>query len=155
MLPDVLSTQLRDEAAGIPVGQRVLRIATHAAVRSRGLGSELLSEIKTEFADQVDWLGVSYGATPELVRFWADNGYSTVHLATSRNATSGEYSVVMLDPVPTTGRRSRPDTVDGFRTASRRCCQTRSTTATPTWFGQCYERLTANRPSPSLSGNGG
>ncbi|KZX48144.1 tRNA(Met) cytidine acetyltransferase TmcA [Haloarcula sp. K1] len=98
MLPDVLSTQLRDEAAGIPVGQRVLRIATHAAVRSRGLGSELLSEIKTEFADQVDWLGVSYGATPELVRFWADNGYSTVHLATSRNATSGEYSVVMLDP---------------------------------------------------------
>jgi tRNA(Met) cytidine acetyltransferase len=46
----------------------------------------------------VDWLGVGYGATPELVRFWARNGYSTVHLATSRNATSGEYSVVMLDP---------------------------------------------------------
>jgi tRNA(Met) cytidine acetyltransferase len=98
MLPDVLSTQLRDESAGVPVGQRVLRIATHAAVRSRGLGSKLLSEIRTEFADRVDWLGVSYGATPELVRFWADNGYSTVHLATSRNATSGEYSVVMLDP---------------------------------------------------------
>jgi len=98
MIPDVLSTQLRDESAGIPVGQRVLRIATHAAVRSRGLGSELLSEIRAEFADQVDWLGVGYGATPELVRFWAHNGYSTVHLATSRNATSGEYSVVMLDP---------------------------------------------------------
>ncbi len=98
MLPDVLSTQLRDEAAGVPVGQRVLRIATHAAVRSGGLGSELLSEIRAEFANHMDWLGVSYGATPELVRFWADNGYNTVHLATSRNATSGEYSVVMLDP---------------------------------------------------------
>lgn len=98
MLPDVLSTQLRDEAAGVPVGQRVLRIATHAAGRSRGLGSKLLSEIRAEFAERVDWLGVSYGATPELVRFWADNGYRTVHLATSRNATSGEYSVVMLDP---------------------------------------------------------
>jgi len=98
MIPDVLSTQLRDESAGIPVGQRVLRIATHAAVRSRGLGSELLSEIRAEFAERVDWLGVGYGATPELVRFWAHNGYSTVHLATSRNATSGEYSVVMLDP---------------------------------------------------------
>ncbi|MEF8973788.1 MAG: GNAT family N-acetyltransferase, partial [Haloarcula sp.] len=98
MIPDVLSTQLRDEAAGVPVGQRVLRIATHAAVRSRGLGSKLLSEIKGEFAARVDWLGVGYGATPELVRFWAHNGYSTVHLATSRNATSGEYSVVMLDP---------------------------------------------------------
>jgi tRNA(Met) cytidine acetyltransferase len=98
MIPDVLSTQLRDEAAGVPVGQRVLRIATHAAVRSRGLGSKLLSEMKREFAEQVDWLGVGYGATPELVRFWADSGYSSVHLATSRNATSGEYSVVMLDP---------------------------------------------------------
>ncbi|KAA9398653.1 tRNA(Met) cytidine acetyltransferase [Haloarcula sp. CBA1130] len=98
MLPDVLSTQLRDEAAGVPVGQRVLRIATHAAVRSRGVGSHLLSEIRAEFAGRVDWLGVGYGATPELVRFWARNGYSTVHLATSRNATSGEYSVVMLDP---------------------------------------------------------
>ncbi|GCF12855.1 tRNA cytosine(34) acetyltransferase TmcA [Haloarcula mannanilytica] len=98
MLPDVLSTQLRDEAAGVPVGQRVLRIATHAAVRSRGLGSKLLSEIKAEFAERVDWLGVGYGATPDLVRFWTRNGYSTVHLATSRNATSGEYSVVMLDP---------------------------------------------------------
>ena len=98
MLPDVLSTQLRDEAAGVPVGQRVLRIATHAAVRSRGLGSKLLSEIEREFAERVDWLGVGYGATPELVRFWAHNGYRTVHLATSRNATSGEYSVVMLDP---------------------------------------------------------
>jgi tRNA(Met) cytidine acetyltransferase len=98
MLPDVLSTQLRDEAAGIPVGQRVLRIATHAAVRSRGLGSKLLSEVRAEFAAQADWLGVSYGATPELVRFWADNSYQTVHLATSRNATSGEYSVVMVNP---------------------------------------------------------
>ena len=98
MLPDVLSTQLRDEAAGIPVGQRVLRIATHAAVRSRGLGSHLLSEVEAEFAERVDWLGVGYGATPELVRFWARNGYATVHLATSRNATSGEYSVVMVDP---------------------------------------------------------
>ncbi|MFB6222434.1 MAG: tRNA(Met) cytidine acetyltransferase TmcA [Haloarcula sp.] len=103
MIPDVLSTQLRDEAAGIPVGQRVLRIATHAAVRSRGLGSHLLSEIRTEFAGTVDWLGVGYGATPGLVRFWDDNGYHTVHLATSRNSTSGEYSAIMLDPCSDAG----------------------------------------------------
>ncbi|WP_336337980.1 tRNA(Met) cytidine acetyltransferase TmcA [Haloarcula brevis] len=98
MIPDVLTTQLRDEAAGVPVGQRVLRIATHAAARSRGLGSRLLSEVRAEFAERVDWLGVGYGATPELVGFWAENGYETLHLATSRNPTSGEYSVVMLDP---------------------------------------------------------
>lgn len=103
MVPDVLSTQLRDEAAGVPVGQRVLRIATHAAVRSRGLGSELLGAIRAEFAEAVDWLGVGYGATPDLVRFWRRNGYGVVHLSTSRNDTSGEYSAVMLDPCSPAG----------------------------------------------------
>ncbi|WP_135303143.1 tRNA(Met) cytidine acetyltransferase TmcA [Haloarcula amylovorans] len=104
MIPDVLTTQLRDEDAGVPVGQRVLRIATHAAVRSRGLGSHLLDEVRAEFGDETDWLGVGYGATPELVRFWRRNGFSTLHLSTSRNDTSGEYSAVMLDPCSEGGR---------------------------------------------------
>lgn len=103
MIPDLLTSQLRDERAGMPVGHRVLRIATHDAVRSRGLGSRLLSEIRSEFADEVDWLGVGYGATPELLGFWADNGFSTVHLSTTRNDTSGEYSAVMLSPTSADG----------------------------------------------------
>ncbi|WP_225333839.1 tRNA(Met) cytidine acetyltransferase TmcA [Halomicrobium urmianum] len=104
MIPDVLTTQLRDEEAGVPVGQRVLRIATHPAARSRGLGSRLLDEVEAEFADDVDWLGVGYGATPELVDFWAENGYATVHLSTTRNDASGEYSAVMLRPTSAAGR---------------------------------------------------
>ncbi|MBX0323581.1 GNAT family N-acetyltransferase [Halomicroarcula sp. F13] len=103
MVPDVLTTQLRDEDAGVPVGQRVLRIATHAAVRSRGLGSRLLGDVRAEFGDAMDWVGVGYGATPELVRFWRENGYGTVHLSTSRNDTSGEYSAVMVDPCSEAG----------------------------------------------------
>ncbi|MFB6140089.1 MAG: tRNA(Met) cytidine acetyltransferase TmcA [Halosimplex sp.] len=104
MIPDVLTSQLRDEAAGIPEGLRVLRIATHHAVRSRGLGSRLLSAIRAEFADGVDWLGTGYGATPELLAFWRSNGYATVHLSTTRNDSSGEYSAVMLDPTSDAGR---------------------------------------------------
>ncbi|WP_335998695.1 tRNA(Met) cytidine acetyltransferase TmcA [Halorientalis halophila] len=104
MLPDVLTTQLRDESAGIPVGQRVLRIATHHAARSRGLGSRLLAEIRAEFEDSVDWLGVGYGATPDLLDFWAENGYRPVHLSTTRNDESGEYSALMLDPASEAGR---------------------------------------------------
>jgi tRNA(Met) cytidine acetyltransferase len=97
MIPDVLTTQLRDEDAGVPVGQRVLRIATHPAVRSRGLGSRLLDEIHTEMAGDVDWLGVGFGATPDLVDFWADNGFRTAHCSIRRNDESGEYSAIMLD----------------------------------------------------------
>ena len=104
MLPDVLTTQLRDDAAGVPVGHRVLRIATHGAVRSRGLGSQLLAEVRREFADEVDWLGVGFGVTPELLGFWRANGYRTLHLSTSRNDRSGEYSAVMLDPCSDAGR---------------------------------------------------
>ncbi|MFB6132784.1 MAG: tRNA(Met) cytidine acetyltransferase TmcA [Halanaeroarchaeum sp.] len=103
MIPDVLMSQLREEPAGAPVGVRVMRIATHAAIRDRGFGSRLLEEIRSEFAGDVDWIGTGFGATPELVRFWAENGYTSVHLATTRNERSGEYSVLMLDPVSETG----------------------------------------------------
>ncbi|MGQ4555024.1 tRNA(Met) cytidine acetyltransferase TmcA [Halobellus sp. GM3] len=105
MLPDVFTSQLRDEDAGAPVGYRVVRIATHHAARSRGLGSELLDGIRAEFDGEADYLGVGYGATPDLLSFWADNGYETVHLSTTRNAASGEYSALMLDPLSTAGRR--------------------------------------------------
>jgi len=106
LIPDLLTSQLRDESAGQPVGGRVLRIATHSGARSRGLGSQLLGKLR-DHADAagLDWLGVGYGATPELVQFWARNGYRAVHLGVSRNERSGEHSVVMLDPLSPTGQR--------------------------------------------------
>jgi tRNA(Met) cytidine acetyltransferase len=103
MLPDVLTSQLRDEQAGIPEGLRTVRIAVHQAVRSRGLGSHLLAEIRREFRIDYDWLGVGYGATPELLRFWRENGYRAVQLSTTRNDASGEYSALMLDPLSEAG----------------------------------------------------
>ncbi len=104
MIPDVLTSQLRDETAGRPRGLRVMRIATHHAVRSRGLGSLLLRRVRKEFED-VDWLGTGFGATPGLLSFWAENGYGAVHCSTTRNDASGEYSTIMLAPTSETGRR--------------------------------------------------
>jgi len=105
MLPDVFTSQLRDEAAAAPVGYRVVRIATHHAARSRGLGSELLARIRAEFDGDADYLGVAYGATPELLDFWAANGYRTAHLSTTRNDASGEYSALMVAPLSPAGER--------------------------------------------------
>jgi len=158
MLPDVLTSQLRDEAAATPVGARVLRIATHPAVRSRGLGSLLLSRIRTEAAtgidewadapqpdaeppvlaaeteslhpadaavataDGLDWLGVGYGATPELLRFWRRAEYRTVHIATTRNDTSGEYSVLMLLPLSPAGGHLHDRTARRFVRRIRGIC---------------------------------
>ncbi|MFB6302085.1 MAG: tRNA(Met) cytidine acetyltransferase TmcA [Haloferacaceae archaeon] len=121
MIPDVLTSQLRDEGAGVPVGDRVLRIATHGAVRSRGLGSRLLDELARGVRDAdgdgsgVDWLGVGFGATPRLLDFWHENGYGTVHLSTTRNERSGEYSAVMLRPTSDAGRALRDRHARWFR----------------------------------------
>ncbi|SEV84077.1 tRNA(Met) cytidine acetyltransferase TmcA [Natrinema salifodinae] len=104
MLPDVLTSQLRDEAAGEPAGLRVVRIATHHAARSRGLGSRLLERVREEFSDSADWLGTGFGATPGLLDFWRENGYRTVHVSTTRNDASGEYSSLMLAPTSDAGR---------------------------------------------------
>jgi tRNA(Met) cytidine acetyltransferase len=146
MLPDVLTSQLRDEDAAIPVGARVLRIATHPAVRSRGLGTRLLARVREEAgsgfdewggvrrpetslppdpdasnddatataADGLDWLGVGYGATPKLLRFWQRADYRTVHLSTTRNETSGEYSVLMLCPLSAAGHALHDRTARRF-----------------------------------------
>jgi len=102
MIPDVLTSQLRDEDAGEAVGVRVVRIATHHAVRSRGLGSALLDAV--EASADGDWVGSGFGATPELLAFWDANGYGAVHLSTTRNETSGEYSAVVLKPTSDRGR---------------------------------------------------
>jgi len=99
LIPDVLTSQLRDEAAGTGTGMRVMRIATESSVRSRGLGSHLLNQIADHAREEaLDWLGVSFGVTPELVEFWSKNGYCTVHLSTTRNDRSGAHSAVMIRP---------------------------------------------------------
>ncbi|MFO8114904.1 MAG: tRNA(Met) cytidine acetyltransferase TmcA, partial [Halorubrum sp.] len=118
MVPDVLTSQLRDEGGAEPRGIRTVRIATHHALRDAGFGSRLLDEVHAEFGgeggegdgadggdrDGVDYFSVGYGATPRLLRFWRRAGYRTVHLSTSRNDASGEHSAIMLRPATGVGR---------------------------------------------------
>ncbi|GAB7091842.1 tRNA(Met) cytidine acetyltransferase TmcA [Halorubrum luteum] len=103
MVPDLLASQLRDEHAAAAAGLRTVRIATHHAVRGRGLGSRLLDRIHREFADDVDYFSVGYGATPDLLRFWRRAGYRTIHLSATRNDASGEHSAIMIRPESDTG----------------------------------------------------
>ena len=114
MLPDVLTSQLRDERAGEPAGVRIVRIATHHAARSRGLGSRLLAEIRAEFETEIDWLGTGFGATPGLLEFWRANGFATVHVSTTRNDASGEYSALLLSPTGETGDELRDRHAERF-----------------------------------------
>ena len=148
-LPDLLASQLRDEAATAAVGHRVLRIATHEAARSEGLGSLLVDRVR-EHCDG-DWLGVGFGATPRLVRFWRQNGFRAVHLGTSRDGRSGEYSAVMLDARTERGRRLHDRHAAWFRRRFPGTLADAHATVDPDTI-RAVCRATAGTPALDLSG---
>lgn len=96
VIPELLTTQLREETAGMLRGDRVVRIAVHRAARRSGFGTRLLEALRDR--SDADYLGTIFGATPGLVRFWRRAGFRSIHLSSTRNDTSGEYSVLMADP---------------------------------------------------------
>lgn len=80
-------------------GWRIVRIATHPAVQSKGIGSWAIERILEEVKlNGLDWLGAGFGVTEELLRFWIRNGFSVVHISPDRNPVSGEYTVLVLKP---------------------------------------------------------
>lgn len=176
MIPDLLMSQLRDEAAGKPVGVRVLRIATHPAVRSQGLGSRLLDHIRTEVMDGLsslipppsaaqqatdadeppaitaDWLGVSFAATPDLLSFWRQSGFHTVDFSRTRNDRSGRHSAIMFDPLTEAGTGLTARTTRRFvRRLPGLCHDTLATLDPDVLRGTLRAIDGAHVPAPALS----
>ena len=84
--------------------RRILRIAVHPAVQRRGLGRRLVADLASAGADDgADLLGASFGATPELIRFWRRCGLAPVHIGSRRNAASGAQAAVVLRALTTAG----------------------------------------------------
>ncbi len=83
---------------------RIVRIAVHPAARGRGLGTRLVQALAAQSrAEGRDLLGASFGATPELLRFWRRCGLLPVQLGSQRNAASGAYSAVVLSHLSDAG----------------------------------------------------
>ncbi|MFX0135258.1 MAG: tRNA(Met) cytidine acetyltransferase TmcA [Candidatus Hodarchaeota archaeon] len=81
-------------------GVRIVRIATHPDLFQKGLGSKMLTQIEENYKNlDFDWIGTSFGLTPELLRFWEKNGYKSIHLSSRMTPSTGEYSIVMIKPL--------------------------------------------------------
>ena len=79
---------------------RIMRIAVHPAVQRRGLGSYLIDTIINEAGQQnYDWLGASFGATLDLLNFWARSELLPVRIGLNREASSGTHSSIVLKPL--------------------------------------------------------
>ena len=114
MIPETLCMHAGVELAPRLKGARVVRIAVHPGVRSRGLGGALLAHvIERARADALDWVGSGFGATARLMRFWARGGLSPVRMGVTRGRSSGAWSAVVLKPLSAAGR-------DLFATVQRR-----------------------------------
>ncbi|XP_041853106.1 RNA cytidine acetyltransferase [Melanotaenia boesemani] len=61
----------------------------------------LLLKLSERRAERLDYLGVSYGLTAQLLKFWKKAGYTPVYLRQTPNDLTGENSCVMLKKLNT------------------------------------------------------
>lgn len=84
------------ENAPCLIGDRVVRIAVHPDLQGNGFGTALLKFINNK--SDADYVSSSFGATPELLTFWKQSGFTAVNVGIKRDASSGSHSVIMLKP---------------------------------------------------------
>jgi len=100
IIPDRFMKHYRVLEFGELKGWRIVRIATHPEVQSRGLGSCVLEFICQEARERgYDWVGAGFGVNVELLRFWIKNGFIPIHISPERNPVSGEYTVIVIKPL--------------------------------------------------------
>lgn len=102
LLPQSLLAHAGITTAGILRYQRIIRIAVHPAVQSRGIGTQLLATI-TQQAD-CDMVGASFAISQDVFCFWNTSGFKPVRLGLHHDTVSGSHSVMMLKPITEQGR---------------------------------------------------
>lgn len=105
LLAETLAVHLGLEGAPLLHCGRIVRIAVHPALQRRGLGSRLIRDIVAQLvAAGCDFVGTSFGATPELLKFWNGLGWLPVRLSVQKSASSGAHSAVFIEAHSDAGR---------------------------------------------------
>jgi len=73
-------------------------------LKPRKLQTTLLSALSERPAETLDYLGVSFGVTPQLYRFWQRNQYLPLYIRMTSNSLTGEHSCIMAKPMPGRGQ---------------------------------------------------
>lgn len=68
-------------------------------VRDASKMPPLFTSISQKRPAKLDYIGVSYGLTPELHKFWKRSNFSPVYLRQTANDLTGEHTCVMLRPL--------------------------------------------------------
>ncbi|KAI9058108.1 DUF699-domain-containing protein [Trametes sanguinea] len=65
-------------------------------IRSANEMPPLLQRLSERKPETLDYLGVSYGLTPQLLRFWKRAGYIPLYLRQTQSELTGEHTCVMV-----------------------------------------------------------
>ncbi|CAJ1429295.1 unnamed protein product, partial [Effrenium voratum] len=97
-------------------GLRPWRVVAAPASRGRGFGQRALQllEAHVRGLGTFDWLGVSFGLTAQLFRFWSRAKYRAVVMSHAPNDLTGEMSMKMLLPLSDALERVMPAIVPMF-----------------------------------------
>ncbi|KAM3546659.1 hypothetical protein ARSEF1564_000492 [Beauveria bassiana] len=71
------------------------------AVRDVSKMPPLFTSLSQKRPEKLDYVGVSYGLTKELQRFWKRSSFAPVYLRQTANDLTGEHTCVMLRPLGT------------------------------------------------------
>ena len=84
--------------------QRVMRIAVHPSLQRKHIGKQLLQDIVLQARQQgFDFIGSSFAATADVVQFWRAVQCVPVRLGSTRDASSGCYSAMVLSALSADG----------------------------------------------------
>ncbi|WP_375055806.1 tRNA(Met) cytidine acetyltransferase TmcA [Zobellella sp. DQSA1] len=106
LLPQSLAFHGGFKTAGDFSYRRIMRIVVHPHCQQQGIGSRLLSWLKQRGG--ADFLGTSFGASPELLRFWQHNDFRAVRVGLVADAVSGLHAAMMLWPCSRPAHRTLP-----------------------------------------------
>ncbi|HBD24152.1 MAG TPA: hypothetical protein DC023_06930 [Oceanospirillaceae bacterium] len=101
LLPQILAQQAGLATAAELHMRRIQRIAVHPDIQQRGVGKQMLSKLYNYYCriGQIDCLGVSFAAEPEVVRFWLASGYSPVWAGQRLDTATALPSVQVVLPI--------------------------------------------------------
>ncbi len=95
---------------------RIVRIAVHPDAQQKGIGSRLLQWIEQDVqAERIDYLGASFAASDELLRFWQGNGFVPLRLGEQRDPVAGTHALLVLKPLTARVQSWLPQARDWYR----------------------------------------
>ena len=100
LVPQSLAFHCGFKAACSQSFARIQRIAIYPSLQNQGLGHLFIAHIK-EWATQqgFDHLSTVFGATEQLTRFWHDQFFSPLRIGTTKDKSSGTFSIIMNAPL--------------------------------------------------------